>query len=71
LSQHSTKPARIRFRSVRDRSFEDQTAAMERGYNSVMELAFDEMLQALVELQERVDRLEGKADALPIAGSGS
>lgn len=55
----STKPARIRFRSVRDRTFEDQAAAMGAGYNSVLELAFDEMLQALVELQTRVDRLEG------------
>lgn len=66
----STQPAQIRFRSVRDRSFEDQTAAMAGGYNSVLELAVDEMLKSLVELQGRVDKLEGN-DALRLTGPGA
>lgn len=46
------------FRGLRGRSFEDQARAMANGYQSVNEMAIDELGQMLLELMRRVDRLE-------------
>lgn len=57
-NQSSTKPARINYRSVRERTLEDQASALEQGYNSVLELQLDELNQGLMILQGRLDKIE-------------
>lgn len=44
--------------SIRDADFRHQKAAMLAGYSSVAEMAIDEMIAMMRDLQERVDRLE-------------
>ena len=47
-------------RSLRDADWRHQQAAMVQGYNSLAEMAIDELIVIVRELTERVDRLEGK-----------
>jgi len=54
----ATSSGQIAYRSILTRSFEDQQAAMNGGYNSVLELYVDELSQALVLLQERIEKIE-------------
>lgn len=49
------------FRSVRDRGAEDQAEAVRRGYDSVEQLAIDELGRAYHELEARVAALEQPA----------
>lgn len=45
--------------SIRDADWRHQRIAMIGGYSSVMEMAIDELITLVRELQERVDKLEG------------
>jgi len=47
-------------RSLRDADWRHQQAAMTQGYNSLAEMAIDELIVLVRELTERVDRLEQK-----------
>lgn len=51
----------LRFRSIRDRDVDDQAEAARRGYDSVEQLAIDELGKAYHALEERVSALEGRA----------
>lgn len=44
--------------SLRDADVRHQQAAMAQGYNSLAEMAVDELVVLVRELQERMDRLE-------------
>jgi len=44
--------------SLRDADWRHQQAAMVQGYNSLAEMAVDELIVLVRELQERLDRLE-------------
>ncbi len=51
----------LRFRSIRDRGADDQREAIRRGYDSVEQLAIDELGQFCHELLARVCTLELEA----------
>ena len=46
-------------RSLRDADWRHQRAAMVQGYSSLAEMAVDELIVLVRELQQRLDRLEG------------
>lgn len=46
------------FRGLRGRTLEDQASAMSQGYHSVTEMAIDELGAIVLELRERMDKLE-------------
>lgn len=48
----------IEFRGVKNRTFADQTRALEAGYSSVAELAIDELGHMVLDLARRVEKLE-------------
>lgn len=50
--------AAVRFRSILERTSDDQKAAIRAGYSSVEQLAIDELGRAYHELLARIDRLE-------------
>lgn len=53
-----TAEERIRFRSILQRTGADQREAVERGYDSVEQLAIDELGRAYHTLNERIDSIE-------------
>lgn len=55
----TTQPARINYRSIQDRTLDDQLAIVSQGRHNIYEQAIDELGQALMILQDRLDRLEG------------
>ena len=58
LEHDPAKLDRPPLRSLRDADWRHQQAAMVQGYNSLAEMAIDEMIVLIRELQERLDRLE-------------
>lgn len=50
--------------SIRDAQWQHQKAAMMAGYNSVFEMAVDELLVMVREMQARLDALEGQTVGL-------
>lgn len=50
----------LQITSVKDADWRHQKAAMVAGYNSVAELAIDEALAMIRDLQARVSALEGR-----------
>jgi hypothetical protein len=62
-----TDPAKLgtpALRSLRDADWRHQQAAMTQGYNSLAEMAIDELIVLVREMQERLDRLEGDLSGL-------
>jgi hypothetical protein len=57
-------PARLgrgtSLQSIRDASWVHQRYALAHGYNSVLELAIDELAEQVRELQSRIDVLEAR-----------
>lgn len=50
------------FRGLRGRNIDDQTKAMVDGYNSVTDMALDELGQLVLDLKRRVENLEAEFD---------
>lgn len=55
----------VPYRSIRSRGAEDQRRAVELGYDSVEQMAIDELGQAYAELKERVDTLARIVASMP------
>lgn len=51
------------FRGVSERTLADQAAAVEAGFTSVTDYAIDLLAKRLIELEARVEALEGPRDA--------
>ena len=49
--------------SIRDATWVHQRHAMVQGYNSILELAIDELAEQIASLKERVDALEERIGA--------
>jgi len=60
LEHDPAKLDRPALRTLRDATWVHQQAAMTQGYNSLAEMAIDELIVLVRELTERVDRLEGR-----------
>jgi hypothetical protein len=62
-----TDPAKLgtpALTSLRDADWRHQQEAMKQGYNSLTEMAVDELLVLVREMNERLDRLEGDLSGL-------
>lgn len=46
------------FRGLRNRTIDDQTRALAAGYESMQDYAIDELGQIVIDLAQRVERLE-------------
>jgi hypothetical protein len=64
LEHDPAKLDRPALRSLRDADWRHQQAAMTQGYNSLAEMAIDELIVLVREMQERLDRLEGDISGL-------
>ena len=64
LEHDPAKLDRPALRSLRDADWRHQQAAMVQGYNSLAEMAIDELIVLVREMQERLDRLEGDISGL-------
>ena len=69
LEQDMTK-GRPLLDSIRDADFRHQSAAMVLGYKSVAEMAVDELVGIVRELQGRLDVLEGQMRGMHARVSG-
>lgn len=58
LERDPEKLAAEPLESIRDAGFTHQAAAMAAGYNSVAEMAIDDLVRMVRDLLERVERLE-------------
>jgi len=56
-------PRGLPLQSIRDVTWLHQRHAIAQGYNSVLEMAFDELAAEIAELKLRIDALEAELDA--------
>jgi len=63
-------PRGLPLQSIREVTWLHQRHAIAQGYNSVLEMAFDELAAELAELKRRVEALEAELDATQALDAG-
>jgi hypothetical protein len=56
--------------SIKDATWVHQRHAMAQGYNSILELAIDELAEQIATLKERCDALEARIDTEQLGRGG-